>query len=704
MNGELFYPNAFSAQGGSSIYQTLSFSNQNGVSFTNTNGQVGISHDLQFSSNTSNITSNAAISNHSHNFATTTTNGSVIVVGTTNSAGATIAVPPFLTTAQAPGAYLTTAALSNHSHNFATTTTNGSVIVVGTTNSAGATIAVPPYLTTAQAPGAYLTTARASNDAIGLNSALTANGVSMTANSSGLSLNFPVFLTTAALSNHSHNFATTTTNGSLIVVATTGSAGATIAVPPYLTTAQAPGAYLTTAAQSNQVVNSLNGSTGQISLNVGSSLSASTNGSSITFGLASNITTALQPAGAYLTTARASNDAVGLNTAQTNVVWTVNSSGISFNAAGYAGTGLSLTNATATLNSNGLQLSVGGGGVTNQTGPNIAAGTETGTSGTIVFSNSNNITFGMSNSSVVTASFDPINIGISNIGNTAGTTGTFDGAGLQYIFVGSNGIQLSQSSNNRSVSLSIQQNLGSFYSPPWAYSGMATNSSLGQSTLYFMPFDVAEPVYGSRINFYISYSGALSAGNSTGSCSARIGYGLYTLNSDSLNRLTSYEAVILSHTMNSNTQYVATHINGLLNTTSHSTSQLTISNANASTYLATSINGPRAVPLPLNLTLTQGRYWLGMSVQTNAGNAMTNNLSVMVTSVGVQPDIRGFAAASAASNASVFRMMQGLGFYSAQSAGWPASIAYTTDNIRAAVNQTLVHFDIKGVSYATTYL
>lgn len=68
---------------------------------------------------------------------------------------------------------------------------------------------------------------------------------------------------------------------------------------------------------------------------------------------------------AWLTTARASNDAVGVNTAATNVTWTVNSSGISLNAGGYAGTGTSATNASVTLNSNGLAISVaapGGGG------------------------------------------------------------------------------------------------------------------------------------------------------------------------------------------------------------------------------------------------------------------------------------------------------------------------------------------------------
>ena len=66
---------------------------------------------------------------------------------------------------------------------------------------------------------------------------------------------------------------------------------------------QSAGAYLTTAAQVSQVVNSINGSTGTFSFNTASSLSSSRVGNAITFGLASDITTALQSAGAYLTTA-----------------------------------------------------------------------------------------------------------------------------------------------------------------------------------------------------------------------------------------------------------------------------------------------------------------------------------------------------------------------------------------------------------------
>ena len=100
----------------------------------------------------------------------------------------------------------------------------------------GYTGATTQFLTTAQPPGAYLTTARASNDAVGLNTALTAGPLAWTVNSSGLSLNagsvagtttgfggnlisgsmtnntaglnlslnHPAWLTTAANSTHSH--------------------------------------------------------------------------------------------------------------------------------------------------------------------------------------------------------------------------------------------------------------------------------------------------------------------------------------------------------------------------------------------------------------------------------------------------------------------------------------------------------------------
>lgn len=144
---------------------------------------------------------------------------------------------------QTAGAYLTTAALSNHSHgnptlaltNLTGTTAsasngftlslsgnaagggdairgiaaNGSTASTNTVNFSNSNgisfgFGAAGNSTVLTASHNALTTARASNDAVGLNTALTANGVALTVNSSGLSLNIPAFLTTAAQSDHSH--------------------------------------------------------------------------------------------------------------------------------------------------------------------------------------------------------------------------------------------------------------------------------------------------------------------------------------------------------------------------------------------------------------------------------------------------------------------------------------------------------------------
>lgn len=160
------------------------------------------------------------------------------------------------------------------------------------------------------------------------------NGATVTASHNGYTGNTTQFLTTAALSNHSHAFATTTTNGSVINVATSGSQGVTIAVPPYLTTAQAPGAYLTTAAQSdhshgNPTLNltNLSGTTASASNGLTISLSAAaplavtvfSNSNNVSFGLAgSTITaTATFPSGTDTWYATGANTIAGTNTSGT---------------------------------------------------------------------------------------------------------------------------------------------------------------------------------------------------------------------------------------------------------------------------------------------------------------------------------------------------------------------------------------------------
>lgn len=214
------------------------------------------------------------------------------------------------------------------------------------------------------------------------------------------------------------------------------------------------------------LVSAVNVSAGTTSNN----LSALTfnNGNNVTFGLNGSVITA-----SVNSSYRASNDAIGLNTAQSNVTWTVNSSGLSLDARGYAGTATGFTGAnisgSITNNSNGLSLSLsvapGGGGAD---GYNIlAAGTQTAnTTGTVVFSNSNGLTFGMSNNSVITGSYTvPTQtnqtIGGYFVGNTTGQSSSsvadarsisIDGAGIVSAGWSNGSIRVSATQSNQAVS------------------------------------------------------------------------------------------------------------------------------------------------------------------------------------------------------------------------------------------------------------
>lgn len=318
---------AFSADA-SSTFQTLSFQNSNGVSFSNNAGALRVTHDLQFTSATSAITSNAL-----HSSASRVIN---IVAATNNTGGGTASL----------------------SSNVSFSAANG---ITFYTSAGGAVVASHNGLTTA----------RASNDAIGLNSAFTAGPLAMTINSSGLSLN------------------------------AASAAGTT------------------------------SGFTG------GASISGSMTHN--TAGLAISLA---HPA--WITTARASNDAIGLNSAFTAgpLAMTINSSGLSLNAASAAGTTSGFTganiSASITHNTAGLAMSMsvanpGGGG-----GAGLSAGTQSVSTGTVNFANSNGITFGMSNSNQITASY--------NSTQFAGTGTTFAGANISAsMTLNSNGLNLSAS-------------------------------------------------------------------------------------------------------------------------------------------------------------------------------------------------------------------------------------------------------------------
>lgn len=254
--------------------------------------------------------------------------------------------------------------------------------------------------------------ARASNDGIGLNTAQT--NVTWTVNSSGLSLNAAGYAGTGTTFGGTNISGSITQNSNGIALSLSGLAALTSQSNQAASAANGSFAFQTISfsnlngisfgtsagsaitashnaltSQSNQALSAANGSftfqTAQFS-----------NANGVSF-----VTSAGSAIAASVNTAY-----VGLNTAQTNVTWTVNSSGISLNAAGYAGTGTTFNGAnisgSITQNSAGLNLSlsVAAPGAANI---NVSAGTTSNDVTQIVFSNSNGVSFGL-NGSTVTAS------------------------------------------------------------------------------------------------------------------------------------------------------------------------------------------------------------------------------------------------------------------------------------------------------------
>ncbi len=285
-------------------------------------------------------------------------------------------------------------------------------------------------------------------------------------------------------------------------------------------------------------VSSVNGSSGAISLNVGSSLSASTNGSSITFGLASNITTALQSANAnYLTSQsnQAFSASGGSSTFQT--LNFANSNGVTFSnsggsvvasytvpaTTGFAGTGFTSATTTGTaivgtLDTNGLNLGVpayltsaGAGG-----GAALSAGTQSANTGTITFANSNGISFGMSGSNQITASYTTSPVSNITAGNnislsSAGSTLTINaqavalGAGTEtatsgtVIFSNSNGISFGLNAGTLTASYSVPtQSVQTQASGAIAGTGFTSTTTAGTAitaSLGTNGLNMAIPVY-----------------------------------------------------------------------------------------------------------------------------------------------------------------------------------------------------------------
>jgi hypothetical protein len=314
-----------------------------------------------------------------------------------------------------------------------------------------------------------------------------------------------------------------------------------------------------------------------------------------------------------LTTARASNDAIGLNTAQTNVTWTVNSSGLSLNAAGYAGTATAITGGAAiTLNSAGLSFN----------GASLA-GTTSGFTGANISASITHNTAGLAMSMSVAApgaaaEANAINLlGANTAGNTTVTGSTLGFSGVNLTLSGTNNSQMVISAPATSSlafgnGLSISTNgstisvLRATYSnwEPTLAGNNSTFSSLGQNSLYMQKMLPNENYAFSNVE--LRMSGSFVSSTNSQVVAHSISYGLYSLNGATYSSISTSQMVI-SASYNSNTAMGYTISQGGASFTTSS----------GGTGIASLMSGFKHLYLPFTSTLSAGvSYAFGINISS----------------------------------------------------------------------------------------
>jgi len=143
----------------------------------------------------------------------------------------------------------------------------------------------------------------------------------------------------------------------------------------------------------------------------------------------------------------------------TNSSWTVSDAGTSGTVGRLAFTNLNGVTLSLSTGAGGSHTIVGShNALTSQSNQNVTAANGGFAFQTLSFSNANGLSFGTSAGSAITGSYTvptvpaQISVGDSNLGNTAGDTGVVTG---RLVLVGTNGVTLSGSTNAGSMTISI---------------------------------------------------------------------------------------------------------------------------------------------------------------------------------------------------------------------------------------------------------
>lgn len=379
--------------------------------------------------------------------------------------------------------------------------------------------------------------------------------------------------------------------------------------------------------------------------------------------------------GSVATSYRASNDAIGTNTAQSNVTWTANSGGLSLDARGYAGTGLTLNvtnmSTSATLNSNGLNLSI------------------------------NNV--------------DDHPKGFSLVGNTAGTNSSQYTTTTNQVFSGGPNITLSGNSNT--IVISGPSPGGTTFFTGSYFANMdnpqaTTTMTFSGSTLHMASFSIQQ-------NMSIDFIRVLATGSvlAASSTAATTGNTSYTGGSTKSHNLVLYTRGVGANSMSlqsygstQDTERAAWTISCAANSTQHSYSLRYTMNSNSGNVgftkdyssSAASLNfhssqltdmtGLKQMEIPFATLLTPGQYWLGYQVLTSMSTHRTADESrwgLVYSTYGATAPQLSFGVLGSATN-SHFGLMPMVGSITTNATTTTASFPLT--NITSSSNNAVMFF------------
>lgn len=704
---------AFSAAGGSSAFQTLGFSDGSGVSFTNTNGSVGAT-----------VRTDYASSNHSHGNPT---------LALTNLTGTTASASNGLTLSLSAAAQSTQPVAvsgANGSYAFSTLSlSNANGISFGT--SAGSAI-------TASHNGITSQTVQTQSNVQGISAGTqvgrtgdivfsNSNGISFgMSGSTQITASYTVPSTAGLIS--AVNFSAGTTSNNLSALTFSNSNGISFGLNASTLTASY------TVPNTAGLISAVNFSGGTTSGNLGSIVFSNSNG--VSFGLnGSTVTASVAGGGGAAISA-------GANSQSTGTVNFANSNGITFGlsnngtmTASHNGiTSQSNQQMTAFAASNTTQSSsgtynassmvfAGAGiasvGVTNgsvvisvpagaPSPVNFSAGTTSGNLGSVVFSNSNGVSFGLNGSTVtgsVATSLTAINL---SAGTTSNNLSAFVFSNSNRVSFGLNGSTVTAqhalnfsagtTSNNISDGMTFSNSNGvsfglngSTLTASVATSLTAVNLSAGTTSnnLSAMVFSNSNGVsFGlngstmtaSVVGGAITLSGFQPYPDAVLVAQA-IGNGSFHINPIQPPSFQFDRIIMPINFLNTSNSSGSQTISAFLGLYTQNISTLSLVASTSRSYGITNsgtagnyslVSGLRNLSIAWTSTFGQSNYWVGVGINTASGGANASFSNLVISQINTN-----FIAPLSASGNNTNQMILGQGYFTATTAIAPNSIAFS---------------------------